>query len=58
MAKSFISFLIGAAIDDGLIKSISDPITNYVPELLERDPRFQKKYRLNIQYKSYPFQLY
>jgi CubicO group peptidase (beta-lactamase class C family) len=42
MAKSFISFLIGAAIDDGLIKSVDDPITNYVPELLERDSRFQK----------------
>lgn len=42
MAKSFISFLIGAAIDDGLIKSIDDPITNYIPELLERDERFKK----------------
>ena len=42
MAKSFISFLIGAAIDDGLIISIDDPITNYVPELLERDQRFKK----------------
>ncbi|RZK39511.1 MAG: class C beta-lactamase-related serine hydrolase [Pedobacter sp.] len=42
MAKSFISFLIGAAIDDGLIKSVDDPITKYIPELLERDSRFQK----------------
>ncbi|WP_196889883.1 serine hydrolase domain-containing protein [Aureivirga sp. CE67] len=42
VAKSFISFLIGAAIDDGLIKSIDDPITNYIPELLERDSSFQK----------------
>ena len=42
MAKSFISFLIGAAIDDGLIKSIEDPITKYIPELLQRDQRFQK----------------
>ncbi|MFC0264389.1 serine hydrolase domain-containing protein [Fontibacter flavus] len=42
MAKSFISFLIGAAIDDDLIKSVDDPITDYIPELLERDPRFQK----------------
>ena len=41
MAKSFISFLIGAAIDDGLIKSIEDPITNYIPELLHRDQRFK-----------------
>ena len=42
MAKSFISFLIGAAIDDDLIKSVDDPITKYIPELLERDPRFHK----------------
>ncbi|TPN82797.1 serine hydrolase domain-containing protein [Aquimarina algicola] len=42
MAKSFISFLIGAAIDDDLIKSLDDPITNYIPELLERDERFKK----------------
>ena len=42
MAKSFISILIGAAIDDGLIKSIEDPITNYIPELLERDQSFRK----------------
>lgn len=41
MAKSFISFLIGTAIDDGLIKSIDDPMTNYIPELLKRDARFQ-----------------
>lgn len=42
MAKSFISFLIGAAIDDGLISSIDDPMTKYIPELRERDPRFEK----------------
>lgn len=42
MANSFISFLIGAAIDEGLIKSIEDPITNYIPELAKRDFRFEK----------------
>jgi len=42
MAKSFISFLIGAAIDDGLISGINDPMTKYVPELLTRDPNFSK----------------
>ncbi|WP_045026488.1 serine hydrolase domain-containing protein [Draconibacterium sediminis] len=42
MAKSFISFLIGAAIDDGLITSIDDPMTKYIPELKERDPDFEK----------------
>lgn len=40
MAKSFISFLIGAAIDDGFISGEDDPITKYVPELLQRDARF------------------
>ena len=42
MAKSFISFLIGTAIDDGLIKSAQEPMTNYIPELAKRDPRFEK----------------
>ncbi len=42
MAKSFISFLIGAAIDDGLISSVNDPITKYIPELKERNPDFEK----------------
>ncbi len=42
MAKSFISFLIGAAIDDGLISSIDDAVTRYIPELLQRDERFGK----------------
>lgn len=42
MAKSFISFLIGAAIDEGLIHDINDPMTKYIPELLQRDQRFKK----------------
>ncbi|MCD8401408.1 serine hydrolase domain-containing protein [Tenacibaculum finnmarkense] len=33
MAKSFTSILIGCAIDDELITSIKEPITNYIPEL-------------------------
>ena len=33
MAKSVTSILIGCAIDDGFIKSIDEPITNYIPEL-------------------------
>jgi len=42
MAKSFISTLIGFAIQDGLISNINDPITKYIPELKERDIRFEK----------------
>ncbi len=40
VAKSFTSALIGIAIDEGYIKSVDDPITDYLPELSERDPRF------------------
>jgi CubicO group peptidase (beta-lactamase class C family) len=42
MAKSFISFLVGAAIDDGVINGVDDPMTQYIPELAVRDPRFAK----------------
>src|SRR5829696_2950291 len=41
MAKSFASALVGIAIDEGHIKSIDEPITNYIPELLEKDERFE-----------------
>jgi CubicO group peptidase (beta-lactamase class C family) len=33
MVKSFLSILTGCAIDEGLIKSVDDPVTNYIPEL-------------------------
>jgi CubicO group peptidase (beta-lactamase class C family) len=33
MAKSVTSILVGSAIDEGLIKSVDEPITNYIPEL-------------------------
>lgn len=39
-SKSFTSTLVGIAIDEGYIQSLDDPITAYLPELLERDPRF------------------
>lgn len=39
-AKSFVSTLVGIAIAEGKIHSIDDPITLYLPELLDRDPRF------------------
>ncbi len=40
-AKSFASALIGIAIDEGFIKDVNEPITNYLPELKKRDPRFE-----------------
>ncbi len=33
MAKSITSLLIGIAIEDGLIQSVNEPVTNYIPEL-------------------------
>jgi CubicO group peptidase (beta-lactamase class C family) len=42
VAKSFVSTLVGIAIDEGLIASVDDPVTDYVPELAERDPRFER----------------
>ncbi len=35
MAKSVCSILIGCAIDEGLIKSVDEPITTYIPELTQ-----------------------
>ena len=42
MAKSFASALLGIAIDEGDIESVDEPITNYIPELLEKDKRFSQ----------------
>jgi CubicO group peptidase (beta-lactamase class C family) len=41
VAKSFVSVLVGIAIDEGHIGSVDDPITTYLPELSERDPAFE-----------------
>jgi len=42
VAKSFLSTLVGMAIDEGLIGSVEDPVTDYLPELTARDPRFER----------------
>ncbi|MCX8080865.1 MAG: beta-lactamase family protein [Bacteroidia bacterium] len=36
MAKSVVSILVGIAADEGVIHSVNDPITNYLPELKKR----------------------
>jgi CubicO group peptidase (beta-lactamase class C family) len=41
VAKSFTSALVGIAIEEGYIGGVDDPITDYLPELAERDPRFE-----------------
>ncbi|HEX5936972.1 MAG TPA: serine hydrolase [Actinomycetota bacterium] len=42
VAKSVLSTLVGIAIDEGLIESVDDPVTVYLPELTERDRRFER----------------
>jgi CubicO group peptidase (beta-lactamase class C family) len=42
VAKSFLSTLVGIAIDEGLIGGVDDPVTDYLPELVERDERFER----------------
>jgi CubicO group peptidase (beta-lactamase class C family) len=42
VAKSFLSTLVGIALDEGLIGSVEDPVTEYLPELAERDRRFDE----------------
>jgi CubicO group peptidase (beta-lactamase class C family) len=42
VAKSFVSTLVGIALDEGVIGSVEDPVTEYLPELAARDPRFER----------------
>jgi CubicO group peptidase (beta-lactamase class C family) len=40
VAKSFTATLVGIALGEGHFSGLDDPITDYLPELAERDPRF------------------
>ena len=42
VTKSVTSLLCGIAVDEGAIKSIDDPVTDYLPELMKKDPMWQK----------------
>lgn len=42
VGKSITSLMIGKALDEGLINSINDPVTEYFPELLEQDSIYIK----------------
>jgi CubicO group peptidase (beta-lactamase class C family) len=42
VAKSFVSTLVGIAIAQHRIASATDPVTDYLPELAQRDPRFRR----------------
>ena len=52
VSKSITSILCGIAVDDGYIRSIDDPVTQYLPELKKKDPMWQKltiRHLLNMQ---------
>jgi CubicO group peptidase (beta-lactamase class C family) len=62
MAKSFTSALVGIAIGEGHITGVDDPITKYLPELAQRDPRFSRitienllRMSSGIRYVEFPF---
>lgn len=40
LVKSFVATLTGIAHDEGKIKSFDEPMTNYLPKFLKKDPRF------------------
>ncbi|MEZ4919487.1 MAG: serine hydrolase [Saprospiraceae bacterium] len=41
VAKSFVSALVGIAIQEGKIQSVHDPVTAYLPELLDAAPEWK-----------------
>ena len=43
VSKSITSLLVGLTVDDGLIGSIDDPVTKYLPELKDADPLFAQQ---------------
>lgn len=42
VSKSVTSLLCGIAVDEGYIKNIDDPVTDYIPELKKKDPHWQR----------------
>lgn len=40
VAKSFTATLLGIALEEGLVRGLGDSVTDYVPELAQRDPAF------------------
>lgn len=41
-AKSMVSALVGIAIGEGRMRGVDEPVTTYLPELLQNDPRFAR----------------
>jgi CubicO group peptidase (beta-lactamase class C family) len=42
VAKSFVSTLVAVALMEGKINSLQDPITKYIPELYQKDQRYER----------------
>jgi CubicO group peptidase (beta-lactamase class C family) len=42
VSKSFVSALIGIAIGEGKIRSVDQPVTDFIPELLDNDTAFRQ----------------
>ncbi|MCD8073362.1 MAG: beta-lactamase family protein [Alistipes sp.] len=42
VTKSVVSLLTGIAIDEGYIRSVDDPVTDYLPKLARRNPYFSQ----------------
>jgi CubicO group peptidase (beta-lactamase class C family) len=42
VAKSFVATLVSIALAEGRIKSLQEPVTNYLPELYKKDKNFSK----------------
>lgn len=62
VAKSVLGTLVDLAVADGRIASLDDPVTKYLPELRQRDARFEQitlRHLLNmhagLHYTEYPF---
>lgn len=62
VAKSFLSALVGIAVAEGAIRSLDDPVTQYLPELRRRDARFERitlrhllRMASGLHYEEFPF---
>lgn len=62
VAKSVLATLVDLAVAEGRIRSLDDPVTDYLPELKARDPRFAQirlrhllDMNAGLHYVEYPF---
>ncbi len=62
ITKSVLSALIGIAVQEGAIASLNDPVTKYLPELRQRDARFERirlrhllRMASGLRFREFPF---